>query len=324
MRRRAFLAGLGAMATGPWILHAQQSALPLIGFVRSSSIDDSNALVTAFATGLRETGHIDGQNVLIELRPADDNAANLPAIIEDLLRRRVSLIFGNAAAIRAAKALTSTVPIVFASGSDPARDNLVEKFNQPEANITGVSFFNSQLGAKKLELTRDLVRHAGPCGVLVNPHSTGSRAEGEDIAAAARATGQDVMIVETARDTDFARAFDTLVSGRAIAAIVTGDAVFLSRRSTLRSLTRQHRIPIICSDRLVVETAGVLSYGASITDAYRAAGVYAGRILRGEQPRDLPVMRSAQFELVVNLRAATELGLTVPEMLLARADTVIE
>jgi putative ABC transport system substrate-binding protein len=132
------------------------------------------------------------------------------------------------------------------------------------------------------------------------------------------------MIVETARDTDFARAFDTLVSGRAIAAIVTGDAVFLSRRSTLRSLTRQHRIPIICSDRLVVETAGVLSYGASITDAYRAAGIYAGRILRGEQPRDLPVMRSAQFELVVNLRAATELGLTVPEMLLARADTVIE
>jgi putative tryptophan/tyrosine transport system substrate-binding protein len=324
MRRRAFLAGFGATATVPWTSRAQQSALPLIGFVRSSSIDDSSALVAAFELGLRETGHIDGQNVLIELRPADDNAASLPSIIEDLLRRRVSLIFGNAAAIRAAKALTSTVPIVFASGSDPARDNLVATFNQPEANITGISFFNSQLGPKKLELIRDLVRRPGAIGVLVNPHSTGSRTEGEDIAAAARATGQDVMILETARDTDFAPAFDTLVDKRAVAAIVTGDAIFLSRRSTLRSLARQHRIPIICSDRLIVEATGVLSYGASITEAYRAAGIYAGRILRGEQPRDLPVMRSSKFELVVNLKFATELGLTVPDTMLARADTVIE
>lgn len=324
MRRRVFLAFAITMAAWPRPLTAQQAAPPLIGFVRSSSIDDAGALVEAFRLGLRETGYIDGQNVLIELRSADDNAATLPSIVEDLLHRRAALIFGNASAIRTAKTLTETVPIVFASGSDPARDNLVVSFNQPEANVTGVSFFNTQLGAKKLELTRDLVRRPGAIGVLVNPHSAGSRAEQADIEAAARITAQNVMALNTATEADFGPAFDRLVQARAAALIVTGDALFLSRRSTLLDLATRHRIPTIHSDRLMVESGGLLSYGASITEAYRQAGIYAGRILKGEKPRDLPVMRSTKFELVVNLKTANTLALGVPEHILARADTVIE
>jgi putative ABC transport system substrate-binding protein len=324
MRRRVLLNILAGLAIWPQAAIAQQATLPLIGFLRSSSIDDAAALVSAFRAGLQESGFIEGQNVAIEFRSADDHTANLPPIIEDLLRRRVAVLVGNATAVRAAKAMTAAVPIVFASGSDPSREDIVASFNQPEANITGISFFNSELGAKKLELIRDLVAGAGPIGVLANPHSPGSSSERRDVEATGRATGQDILALNTATEYDFEVAFAALVRARGRAMLVTGDALFLSRRDRLIALAARFGVPVIYSERLIVEDGGLVSYGASITDAYRQAGLYAGRILKGERPGQLPVMRATRFELVINLKTAAALGLAVPDTLLARADTVIE
>ncbi len=324
MRRREFLTILAGMAIWPLEAIAQQATLPLVGFLRSSSIDDAAALVSAFRAGLQETGFIEGQNVAIEFGAADDRTADLPPIIEDLLRRRVAVLVGNGTAVRAAKALTTSVPIVFASGSDPSRENIVASFNQPEANITGVSFFNSQLGAKKLELIRDLVAGAGAIGVLANPHSPGSETEKRDVEMAARATGQAVIALAAITEDDLETAFAALARARGRAMLVTGDALFFSRRHRLIALAARFGVPVVCSDRLIVEDGGLASYGASVTDAYRQAGIYTGRILKGERAKDLPVVRSTKFELVINLKTATALRLTVPDSLLARADTVIE
>jgi len=325
MDRRTVIGSIAAGILGmPLAVRAQQPAVPLIGFVRSYSLGDADKLVAAFREGLKETGFIEGQNVAIEFRSADDRYEKLPAILGDLLRRHVSVLVANAIAAQAAKAATSTVPIVFATGGDPVRDKLVTSFNRPGENITGVSFFTSTLGAKKLELLRELVPNATTVGVLENPTDRASQAESSDVVTAARAVGQRVMVLSAGNERELESAFASLVRDRAGALLVTGDALFYSWRDKLIALATRNSIPTIYSLRDFVADGGLASYGASITDAYRQVGIYTGRILKGEKPADLPVMQPTNFELVINVKTAKALGLTIPKSLLLRADEVIQ
>jgi putative ABC transport system substrate-binding protein len=299
-------------------------ALPLIGLVRSSSLDDVGDLVAAFKDGLKSTGHVDGQTVAIELQSAEDRYEALPAIIADLVARGAAVLVGNGAAVRVAKSKTTTIPIVFAVGDDPVRSKLVPSLSQPGGNITGVTFFNSYLGAKKLELIRQLIPAGRPIAVFVNPDSPVSRAEGGDVLKSAHSVGQRVLQLDVRTEADFEAAFGRLVGEHAASLLVTGDALFLSRRDRLVELAVQHAVPAIYSEKLIVADGGLMSYGASITEAYRQAGIYTGRILNGEKPADLPVMQPTRFELSINLKTAKTLGLSIPAPLLSLADDVIE
>jgi putative ABC transport system substrate-binding protein len=313
-----------SLTLAPLATSAQQPAMPVIGFVRSSSIEAVPHMVAAFRQGLKDMGYVEGQNVVIEFRSADDHYDKLPAIIAELLRRGVAVLVANSAAARLAKATTTVVPIVFATGGDPVRDNLVASFNRPGGNVTGVSFLGSDLGAKKLEALRELVPKAKIIGVLENPNSQVTRTERMDVQTAARAVGQRVIVLKASTERDFATAFATLVHERAGALLVTGDALFTSRQERLIALAAEHRLPTIHTERTFVEAGGLMSYGASITDAYRQVGVYTGRILKGEKPVDLPVLQPTKFELVINLKTAKALGLTIPQSVLLRADEVIQ
>ena len=326
MRRRDFIALLASAAALPPLAASAQSgpALPLIGFVRSSSLDDVGNLVAAFRDGLESTGHVDGQTVRIELRSAQDRYEALPAIVADLLARDAALLVGNAAAARIAKSKTTTVPIVFAVGDDPVRSHLVASLSQPGGNITGVTFFNSFLGAKKLELIRQFVPATRPVAVFVNPDSPVSRVESADVLKSALSVGQRVIALDVRTEGDFEGAFARLAGEHAAALLVTGDALFLSRRDRLVALAARHAVPAIYSEKLIVEDGGLISYGASIVEAYRQVGVYAGRILNGERPADLPVLQPTRFELSINLKTAKALGLSVPASLTSLADDVIE
>jgi ABC-type uncharacterized transport system substrate-binding protein len=325
MDRRTFI---GSAATGLLVCGldtpAQQTGIPLVGFVRSSSLDDAGKLVAAFRQGLKETGFIEGQNVAIEYRSAEDRYERLPSILADLLRRRAAVLVGNAIAAQAAKAATSTVPIVFATGGDPVRDKLVATLSRPGENITGVSFFTAALGAKKLELVRELVPNLNSLGVLENPTDPASQTEGGDIVTAARNIGQRVIVLRVGNENEFEGAFASLVRERAGALLVTGDALFYSRRDRLIAMASRNSIPTMYYLRDFVTDGGLISYGASITDAYRQVGIYTGRILKGEKAMDLPVIQPTNFELVINLRTAKALGLTVPSPLVLRADEVIQ
>jgi putative ABC transport system substrate-binding protein len=301
-----------------------QPAIPTIGFVRSSSIEAVPHMVTAFRQGLKDTGYLEGQNVAIEFRSADDHYDKLPAIITELLRRPVAVLVTNSAAARVAKAATTTVPIVFAHGGDPVKDGLVASFNRPGGNVTGVSFFGSELGAKKLEVFRELVPKAKIVGVLENPSSPVTRVERMDVQTAARAVGQRVIVLTARTERDFDSVFASLARERAGGLVVTGDALFASGRDRLVALAARYAVPTIHTDKSVVEAGGLMSYAASIVDAYRQVGVYTGRILKGEKPADLPVVQPTKFELAINLRTAKALGLTIPPSLLLRADQVIE
>jgi len=325
MDRRTFIGSIaGGLLTMPLAARAQQAAVPLIGFVRSSSLRDSDKLVAAFRQGLKDTGFIEGQNVALEFRSADDRYEKLPIIVGDLLRRHVSVLVANAIAAQAAKAETSTVPIVFATGGDPVRDKLVTSFNRPGENITGVSFFTATLGAKKLELLRELVPKATTVGVLQNPTDRASQAETSDVVTAARAVGQRVIVQSAGNEHELESAFASLVRERAGALLVTGDALFYSWRGKLIALAARYSIPTIYYLRDFVADGGLISYGASITDAYRQVGIYTGRILKGEKPADLPVIQPTNFELVINMKTAKALGMTIPQSVLLRADEVIQ
>ena len=260
----------------------------MIGFVRSSSLEAVANFVAAFRQGLKETGYVDGQNVLIEFRSAEDHVEKLPLIIADLIRRPVAVLVANSAAAQAAKAATTTIPIVFAVGGNPVKDNLVASYNRPGGNATGVSFLNSELGAKKLELIRYLLPGAGTLGVFEIPNNPLSQSEVMDAVTTARASGQRTIVLNVNTEPDFDTAFATLGRERAGALLVTGGALFLSRRNKLIALAARYAIPTIYSERLIVEAGGLMSYGASITDAYRQVGIYTGRILKGEKPADLP------------------------------------
>ena len=325
MRRREFIALFGS-ATFTWRLAAQgqQPTVPVIGFVRSSSLDSVGNLVAAFRQGLKEAGFVDGQNIVIEFRSAEDHYEKLPLIIADLIRRPVAVLVANSAAAKAAKAATTTIPIVFAVGSNPIKDNLVASYNRPGGNATGVSFLNSDLGAKKLELIRYLLSGTGTLGVLENPNSPISQSEREDAVAMAQSTGQRTIVFNVTTEPDFDAAFAALGRERAGALLVTGDALFLSRRNKLVALAARYAIPTIYSESLIVEAGGLMSYGASITDSYRQVGIYTGRILKGEKPADMPVLQPTKFELVINLKTAKALGLTIPQSLLLRADELIQ
>jgi putative ABC transport system substrate-binding protein len=329
MRRREFIALIGGAAAAssvswPLTTRAQPPAMPVIGFVRSTLSADSVHLVAAFRQGLKEAGFVEGQNYAIEYRWADNQFDRLPALVADLLRRPVALIVGNFNAALAAKAATTTVPIIFASGGDPVGDGLVASLNRPGGNVTGVNFLGGEVGAKRLELLRQLVPKAATIAVLVNPDRADTEAERRDVLAAAQAIGQQVVVLDVGSDQNIEPAFGTIVQRGAGALYIGSGAFTNSHRERLVALAARHALPTSYSQREAVIAGGLMSYGTSIPDAYRLAGTYAARILKGEKPADLPVMRSTRFELMLNLKTAKTLGLEIPPTLLAIADAVIE
>src|SRR6266511_2677133 len=317
MNRRAFISLFGA-AAWPLAARAQQSAMPVVGFL-PSSLD----FMTAFRQGLKEAGFVEGQHVAIGYRSAEDQS-RVPLLVADLLRRQVALIVGNTPAALAAKAATTTVPIVFASGGDPVKLGLVASLNRPGGNVTGVSFVSLELGTKHLGLLRELRPGAARIAVLVDPKSPTTEPFVSDLQAAASVIGQQIEVLYVSSDRELETALTTLVQPGAGALLVGGGGLMYSRRERIVALAARHRIPAMYILRDYVAAGGLMSYGTSTTDAYRQAGIYAGRILKGEKPGDLPVVLPTKFELVVNVKTAKALGLEIPDKLLALADEVIE
>ena len=324
LRRREFISLLGGAAAWPLAARAQQPKMPVVGFLRSATLANVPHFVTAFRQGLSEVGFVEGRDVAVEYRSAEGQNDRLPALISDLISSQVAVIVANAISARVAKTVTTTVPIVFASGGDPVKDGLVTSLNRPEGNITGVVFFSETLGTKRLALLRQLAPRATLIGVLASPATPGTAEEVTDIATAAKAIAQQVIILDVRTDNELETAFATIVQRGAGALLVGSGAFMTSHREQLVALAARHRLPALYPLREYASAGGLMSYGASVTDAYRQAGIYAGRILKGERPSDLPVMRSTKFEFVLNLKTAKTLGLEIPPTLLALADEVVE
>jgi putative ABC transport system substrate-binding protein len=323
MRRRQFIAGLGSAAAWPVATWAQQPAIPVIGFLGPGS---SAPYLVGFRRGLAEAGFFEGRNVGIEYRWADNQIDRLPVLATELVRRPVAVIAtgGATAAALAAKAATATIPIVFAIGADPVKFGLVASMSRPGGNVTGVSFLANVLVAKELELLKELVPTATVIGVLVNPNNPNAVSDIKDLEAAAAALGRQIHIANARNELEIDAAFGRIVEARAAALLIFPDILFTAERARLASLAVRHHLPSIYANRLYVEDGGLISYGTSQTEAYRQIGIYAGRILKGEKPSDLPVVQSVRFEMVINLKTAKALGLTVPLTLQASADEVIE
>ena len=323
MKRRAFISLLGGAAIWPLGARAEQAAMPVIGFLRGGTVDDVPHRVAVFRQGLKGAGFVEGQNVAIELHSAD-LYDRLPALVVDLIRRRVAVIVANYPAALAAKTATTTVPIVFVIGGDPVRDGLVARLNRPGGNVTGVSFISADLGVKQLGLLRELRPGAARIAVLVDRQWPTTERFLSELRAAALAIGQQLIVLDVSSDDEIETAFTTLVQRGAVALLAGSGTFVYSQRERLIELAARHRIPAIYAWREAVAVGGLMSYASSITDAYRQAGVYAGRILKGEKPGDLPVILPTKFELVVNVKTAKALGLEIPDKLLALADEVIE
>ena len=326
MNRRAFITLLGGAAAWPLAARAQHPAMPVIGFLSSLTTSDRQRILTPFNGGLDEVGYADRRNVTIEYRFAEGDYDQLPPLAADLVHRQVSVIAaisGTPAAL-AAKAATPSIPIVFAIGSDPVPFGLVASLNRPGANITGVTFFTASLGAKRVGLLRELVPKAITVALLVNPDNPPSEADGLDAQAAAQTIGLQAERYDVHNDREIESAFALLANARPDILYVGPDPLFFNSRDKVVALAARHALPAIYTDRETVEAGGLIAYGTSRTDAYRQAGIYTGRILKGEKPADLPVMLPTKFELVINQKTAKSLGLEVPPTLLARADEVIE
>ena len=324
-RRREFMSLLGAAAMWPLAARAQQPAMPVMGYLNSRSRDTDTPFLAAFHRGLNETGYVEGQNVAIEYRWADGQYDRLPVLATDLVRRRVTVMAATSTpAALAAKAATSAIPIVFTTAADPIAVGLVDSLSRPSGNVTGVNSYLSDLGAKRLELLRQLVPTAALIGMLVNPNYPDAESQAKDVKEAARTLGQQVHVVNADSEGDLNRAFATFIELKADALLVSLDSFFLSRREQLVALAARHKIPVMYFARDFVLAGGLMSYGSDLADSYRQAGVYTGRILKGAKPVDLPVLQPTKFELSINTTTAKSLGLSIPDRLLALADEVIE
>jgi putative tryptophan/tyrosine transport system substrate-binding protein len=323
--RRKFLATLGGAAAWPLVARAQQPPMPVIGFLSSSAPADRARYLTAFRQGLREPGYVEGQNVAIEYRWAHDQHDRLPDLAADLVRRQVTVIAAHdTPSAIVAKAATTTIPIVFASGGDPVKLGLVASLNRPGGNVTGVSFVNAALGAKQLGLLHELQPGAMRVGVLVDPNYPLTESFVSDVQAAASSIRKQIEVLEAPTGRDIDTVFASLAQ-KPIDALLVAPSPFLNnRRVQLVTLAAYHRVPAIYSWREAAEAGGLMSYGTSISDAYRQAGVYTSRVLKGEKPVDLPVIQSVKFEFVISLNTAKAFGLSFPPGLLAIADEVIE
>lgn len=326
LRRRNCLLLLSAAGLSwPVISLAEQSALPAVGFLRSSGSAPFAHIVTAFRQGLGETGLVEGENVVVEYRWAENHLERLPQLAEDLIDRSVVAIVGNSLAVEAARALTSTIPIIFVVADDPVKSGLVKNFGRPGANLTGVTFFGGgQLSTKRVELLLEIAPRTTSIAVLLDPNYPAFDNELPDVEAAIRALGRSFVVVRAASGDEFEAAFAEAMSNGADALLVAGSPVFTGKRKELVGLAARHALPVIYDQRDYVEIGGLISYAASFTDAYRQAGVYAGLVVKGAKPSELPVLRPTTFELAVNATTARELGLEVPQSILIRADEVIE
>jgi putative tryptophan/tyrosine transport system substrate-binding protein len=326
MKRREFITLFGGTAAVAWPLavRAQQSTVPVVGFLSSRAPGENETILVAFRRGLKEVGYVEGQNVAVEYRWADNQYDRLPALAADLVGRQVAVIVSNGPPITTAKAATSTIPIVFAVGFDPLTFGLVTSLSRPSGNLTGVSILDVEIGPKRLELLHELIPTATVMALLVNPATPAAEVIAGDVRAAARAHGLQLHVLHAASDSDFDTAFASVAQLQAGALIIGGDPFFTSRSRQLGELTVVHRVPTIYEFREFAEAGGLISYGTSLADAYRQVGIYTGRILKGEKPSDLPVQQATKVELILNLKTAKALGITVPISLLGRADEVIE
>jgi putative tryptophan/tyrosine transport system substrate-binding protein len=328
VKRRDFIVLIGGAAMAwPLATRAQQRAMPVIGFLDSRSPDALMDRLRGFRQGLKDAGYAEGENVAIEYRWAENKFDRLPVLAADLVRRRVAVLAtsGGISVAFAAKAATMTIPIVFTVGEDPVRLGLVASLAQPGGNLTGINFLTGELATKRLELLRALVPGATRVAVLVNPaHATNTETTLRDVEPAAHAMGLQIQVLNASTSREIDAAFTTIVRERPDALFVGNDAFFNARRVQLVLLAGRHGVPAIYSDREYAEAGGLMTYGSNIVDVYRQVGDYAGRILKGAKPADLPVVQSSKFELVINHQTARMLGLTVPDKLLVAADEVIE
>jgi putative tryptophan/tyrosine transport system substrate-binding protein len=325
MQRREFITLLGGAAvTWPLAARAQQPVLPVIGFLNSASPAPFARMVTAFRQGLSEAGYVEGRNAAIEFRWAEGQYDRMPAMAAELVRRQVAVIIANTPGVQAVMAATTTIPVVFAVAGDPVKDGLVASLNRPGGNVTGVTVLGVEVGPKRLELLHELVPKATIVALLVNPTSPFAETTSRDLQAASRTLGLQLHVLHASTARDIDDAFATLVQLQAGALVIGSDPFFVSRIEKLAELTVRHAVPTIYQYREFAVAGGLMSYGGSLPDSFRTAGIYTGRILKGEKPADLPVQQSTKVELILNLKTAKALGLEVPTALLVRANEVIE